>query len=57
MTLKNNSMFGEKLTFCLQNDIMNLINFNYSSGKPTNLYCDWIFCQKYVMLEVKITGK
>ena len=32
MTLKNDPKFEEKLTFCLQNDIRNLVSFNTSKG-------------------------
>ena len=43
MTLKSDPNFEEKLTFCLKNDIRNLMNFNSSSGKSENLYFDGIF--------------
>ena len=49
MTLKSDSNFEEKLTFCLKNDMRNLVNFNLSSGKSENLH----FCRKYVMFELK----
>ena len=52
ITLRCDSNFGEKLTFCLKND-RNFMNFNSSSGKPENFYLDGIFCQKYVMFELK----
>ena len=42
MTLKSHPNFEEKLTFCLKNDIRNLMNFNSSSGKSENLYFDGI---------------
>ena len=38
MTLKSDSYFEEKLTFCLKNDNRNLVNFNVSSGKSENLH-------------------
>ena len=38
MTLKSDPNFEEKLTFCLKNDMNNLVNFNSSSGKSENLY-------------------
>ena len=38
MTLKKDPNFKEKLTFCLKNDIRNLVNFDPSSGKSENLY-------------------
>ena len=52
ITLRCDSNFGEKLTFCLKND-RNFMNFNSSSGKPENFYLDGIFCQKYEMFELK----
>ena len=33
MTLKSDPHFEEKLTFCLKNDMRNLVNFNSGSGK------------------------
>ena len=38
MTLKKDSNFEEKLTFCLKNDMRNLVNFHPSSGKSENLH-------------------
>ena len=52
ITLRCDSNFGEKLTFCLKND-RNFMNFNSSSEKPENFYLDGIFSQKYVMFELK----
>ena len=40
ITLKCDPNFEEKLTFCLENDMRNLVNFNMSSGKSENLYFD-----------------
>ena len=40
MRLKNDPNFEEKLTFCLKNNIRNLVNFNASSGKSENLHFD-----------------
>ena len=40
MTLKSDPNFEEKLTFCLKNDMRNLVNFNPSSGKSENLNFD-----------------
>ena len=40
MTLKKDPNFEEKLTFCLKNDMRNLVNFNASSGKSANLNFD-----------------
>ena len=39
-TLKNDAKFEEKLTFCLKNEIRNLVQFNVSSGKFENLHFD-----------------
>ena len=40
MTLKREPNFEEKLTFCLKNDMSNLVNFNASSKKSENLHFD-----------------
>ena len=40
MTLKSDPNFEEKLTFCLKNDMRNLVNFNASSGKSENVHFD-----------------
>ena len=44
MTLNSDPKFKEKLTFCLKNDVRNLMNFNLRSEKSENL----LLCQKYV---------
>ena len=36
MILKSDPNFEEKLTFCLKNEMRNLVNFNVSSGKSEN---------------------
>ena len=46
MTLKSDLNFEEKLTFCLKNDMKNLMNFNSSSGKSENLHFVGIFLSK-----------
>ena len=46
MTLKSDSNFEEKLTFCLKNDMNNLVNLNSSSGKSENVHFDKIFLSK-----------
>ena len=38
MTLERDLNFEEKLTFCLKNDMRNLVNFNTNSGKPEKLH-------------------
>ena len=40
LTLKKDPNFEEKLTFCLKNDMRNLVNFKLSSGKSENLHFD-----------------
>ena len=46
MSLKQDPDYEEQLTFCLKNDISNLVNFNPSSGKSGNLHFDWLLLQK-----------
>ena len=46
MTLKSDPDFEEKLTFCLKNDMRNLVNFNTSSGKSENLHFDGLLLSK-----------
>ena len=46
MTLKSDPNFEEKLTFCLKNDMRNLVNFNLNSRKSKNLHFDGIFLSK-----------
>ena len=54
MILKKDQNFEEKLNFCLENDMRNLVNINASSGKSTGLhFLMGYFCRKYVMLELK----
>ena len=45
-TLKSDWNWEEKLTFCLKNDMNNLVNFNSSSEKSENLHFDGIFLSK-----------
>ena len=40
MTLKKDPNFEEKLTFCLKNDMRNLVNFHQSREKSENLHFD-----------------
>ena len=54
MTLKSDPNFIEKLTFCLKNDMRNLMNFNSSSGKSENLHFDEIFLSKVCNVSAKI---
>ena len=46
MTLKKDSNIEGKLTFCLRNDLTNLLNFSGSSGKFENLHFDGLLLQK-----------
>ena len=46
MTLKSDSNYEEKLTFCLKNEIMNLVDFNVSSGKFENFHFDGLLLSK-----------
>ena len=52
VTLRSDSNFKEKLTFCLKNYMRNLMNFNSNGRKSENLHLRY-FCQKYVMFELK----
>ena len=40
MALKSDAKFEEKLTLGSKNDMMNLLNFNASSGKCENFHFD-----------------
>ena len=40
MTLKRDPNFEKKATFCLKNDVRNLVNFDPSSEKSENLHFD-----------------
>ena len=46
MTLKSDSNYEEKLTFCLKNEMMNLVDFNVSSGKFENFHFDGLLLSK-----------
>ena len=46
ITLRKDANFEEKLTFCLKNDITNLVNFNPSSGKSENFHFDGLLLWK-----------
>ena len=55
MTLKKDPNFEKKLTFCLKNDMRNLVNFNTSSEKSENLHFDGLLLSKaYKDLDEKI---
>ena len=40
MTMKRDPNFEGKLTFCLKNDMRNLVKFNASSRNSENLHSD-----------------
>ena len=46
MTLKKDPNFEEKLIFCLNKDMINLVNFNPSSGKSENFQFDGLLLWK-----------
>ena len=46
MTLKSDPNLEEKLTFCLKNNLRNVVNFNASSGKSENLDFDGVYLYK-----------
>ena len=58
MTLKSDVKFEEKLTLGSKNDMMNLVNFNASSGKSENLHFDIVllFSIAYKVLAKKNRG-
>ena len=47
--------FEGKLTFCLKNDMKNLVNFNLSCRKSENLTLMGYFCRNYIVFELKNT--
>ena len=57
MTLKRDRNFEEKLTFCLKNNMRNLVNFNASSGKSENLLFDGLFLSKVFNVWAKKTQR
>ena len=46
MTLMSDLIFEEKLTFCLNNDMRNSVNFNASSRKSENSHFDGLLLSK-----------
>ena len=46
MKTEEDPNFEEKLTFCLKNNMRNLVNFNQNSGKSENLHLDGLLLQK-----------
>ena len=54
MTLNSDPKFKEIITFCLKNDMTNLVNFNVSSEKSENLHFGWTFLLKVCNVGAKI---
>ena len=55
MTLKSDTKCEEKLTLCSKNYMMNLVNFNASSGKSENLHFgEFILSKIYKALYEKV---
>ena len=55
MTLKGDTMFKEKLTGGLKNDIRNLVNFHASSRKSENFHFDgFVLSKAYKVLDEKV---
>ena len=46
MKLKTDPNFEENLTFCLKNDMKNLVNFKASSRKSENVHFDGLLLSK-----------
>ena len=46
MALKKDPNFEGKMTFCLKNDMTNLVNCNAGSGKSENLHFDVLLLYK-----------
>ena len=56
MTLKKDPNFEENLTFYLENDIRNLVNFHPTAQKPKNFTSIGYFYPKYMRFELKRGG-
>ena len=52
--LNSDPKFKEIITFCLKNDMTNLVNFNVSSEKSENLHFGWTFLSKVCNVGAKI---
>ena len=57
MTLKRDPNFEEKLTFCLKNDMRNLVNFIPSFRKSENLPFDGLFLSMAYKVSAKKVQK
>ena len=53
MTLKKDLTFEEKLTFCLKNDMRNLVTLTRVVENLKMCTLMGYFCRKYVMFELK----
>ena len=47
MTLEGDAIFKEKLTFGLENDLKNLVNFHENGRKSENFYFEGLFERVY----------
>ena len=55
ITLKGDTIFKEKLTGGLKNDLRNLVDFHAGSYKPVKMHFDWIvFSKAYKVIDEKI---
>ena len=54
MRVESNAKFEEKLALGFKNDMMNLVNFNASSGKPENLHFELLLLSiAYITFQLK----
>ena len=57
MTLTKDPNLDEKLTFCLKNNVKNLVNFNLNSGKSENLHSDGLLLSTAYKVSAKKVQK
>ena len=54
MTVESDAKFEEKLALGFKNDMMNLVNFNASSGKSENFHFDVLLLSiAYIKFQLK----
>ena len=54
MRVKSDAKFEEKLALAFKNDMMNLVNFNASSGKSENLHFEVLLLSiVYIKFQLK----
>ena len=54
MRVESDAKFEEKLALGFKNDMMNLVNFNASSGKSENLHFEVLLLSKaYIKFQLK----